>query len=381
MKSTTRTRLTALLASAAALAVSAGALPSSPAEAKAAQEAPAPTVLARHLVAPLSLALGRTGVSFVSQNFGGPVLRVQPGHRTREMVSAAPSVEVGGLSRRGKTLTFVTTGQATPDLARASVRTLRNGEVHRIGNLGRAETNRNPDADVEYGFVGLDPSCADQIDPSTFGPPVHTGVIESHPYATATLGGTTYVADAAANTIWSVADNKVKVAALLPPIPVEVTPDVAGQFGLPDCTVGETFLAEPVPTDVEVGPQGRLYVTTLAGELPDAGGVFRINPETGKTTEVFHGLFAATGLALAPNGDMYVAMLFPGVILRIPAGGGAPQPFATVNQPAALEISDGHLYATVNVLSGLGKQRSTPLSLRDLALRAGPNGKLVRWKL
>ena len=81
---------------------------------------------------------------------------------------------------------------------------------------------------------------------------------------------------------------------------------------------------------------------------------------------------------------MYVAMLFPGVILRIPAGGGAPsQPFATVNQPAALEISkDGHLYATVNVLSGLGfKQRQTQFAPRDQELRAGPAGKLVRWKL
>ncbi len=204
MKPITRTRITGLLASAAALAVSAGALPSAPAEAQEAQRAPAPTVLARHLLAPLSLAVGRAGV----------------------------------------------------------------------------------------------------------------------------------------------------------------------------------FLAEPVPTDVEVGPQGRLYVTTLAGEFPDAGGIFRINPANGKTTEVFHGLFAATGLALAPNGDMYVAMLFPGVILRIPAGGGAPQPFASVNQPAALEISDDYLYATVNVLSGLGfKKRQAQFAPRGQELRAGPNGKLVRWKL
>jgi hypothetical protein len=381
MKSTSRTRLTALLASAAALAVSVGALPSTPAEARAAQDAPAPTVLARHLVAPLSLAVNKEGVSFVSQNFGGPILRIEPGHRTREVVSA-PAAELGGLSRRGRTLTFVVTGDSTPNLARSSVKTIKDGDVQRIGNLGRAETNRNPDADAEYGFVGLDQPCADQIDTSTFGPVVHTGVIESHPYATAKIGGTTYVADAAANVVWSVADHKVKALSVLPPIPAEVTADVAGQFGLPDCTIGETFYAEPVPTDVEVGPHGRLYVTTLAGEFPDAGGIFRINPANGTTTEVFSGLFAATGLAVDRNGDMYVAMLFPGVILRIPAGGGAPQPFATVNQPAALEISDGRLYATVNVLSGLGfKQRQTQFAPRDQELRAGPAGKLVRWKL
>ena len=45
------------------------------------------------------------------------------------------------------------------------------------------------------------------------------------------------------------ADHKVKVLSLLPPIPAEVTAEfVAGQYGLPDCTIGETFLAEPVPT-------------------------------------------------------------------------------------------------------------------------------------
>ena len=42
------------------------------------EAAPAPTVLARHLVAPLSLAVQPEGVSFVSQNFGGPILRIEP---------------------------------------------------------------------------------------------------------------------------------------------------------------------------------------------------------------------------------------------------------------------------------------------------------------
>jgi sugar lactone lactonase YvrE len=139
------------------------------------------------------------------------------------------------------------------------------------------------------------------------------------------------------------------------------------------------LLTEPVPTDVEVGPDGQLYVTTLAGELPGAGAIFSIDPSDGTTEQVSGGLFAATGLAVARNGDMYVAMLFPNTILRIPAGGGEPQPFATINQPAALEIAKGHLYATVNVLAGLEKQRQ--FAPRDVGRRAGPAGKLVRWAL
>jgi hypothetical protein len=377
MLSSARKRRSVVVAAAAALAVSTQ-LPATSADAGVAA-APAPTVLARHLVAPLSLAVTPDGVSFVSQNFGGPVVRIEPGHRTR-VVTSAPAAELGGLSRRGSTLTFTVTGQSTAEVAASSVKTIKNGEVQRIGNLGRAETNRNPDADVEYGFVDIDQECADQL-PAEFGPATHTGVIESHPYASSTLGDTTYVADAAANVIWSVADHKVKVLSLLPPLPAEMDPGTAAQFGLPECTIGQTYLAEPVPTDVEVGPDGLLYVTTLAGELPGAGAVFSIDPSDGATEQVSGGLFAATGLAIAPNGDKYVAMLFPNTILRIPAGGGEPEPFAMISQPADLEIAKGHLYATVNVLAGLEGKSRNPFDGRDLALRAGPNGKLVRWAL
>jgi hypothetical protein len=374
---TALTRAAALVASAAALAAATGSLPSTPAHAA---DAPAPTVLARHLVAPLSLAVNREGVSFVSQNFGGPVLKVRPGHPTTEVIG--DNGEVGALSRRGRTLTFAVTGESTPTKAVALVKTLKDGKVTKLGNLGRAETNRNPDADVEYGFTDLAEECAAQIDEDTFGPAVHTGVIESHPYGTAKIGGTTYVADAAANVIWSLtADGPIRVLSLLPAIPAEVTADVADEYGLPDCTIGATFLTEPVPTDVEVGPDGLLYVTTLAGEFPGAGAIFSIDPADGTTTPVFGGLFAATGLAVDRNGDMYVAMLFPNTILKVPAV-GEPEEFASVNQPAALEIARGDLYATTNVLSGLGfKQRATPFGGRDVLRQAGPNGKLVRWHL
>ena len=64
---------------------------------------------------------------------------------------------------------------------------------------------------------------------------------------------TTYVADAAGNTILSVKPNgKVKTLAVLPPVPVVITPEAAAANKLPACTVGRTFNFEPVPTDVEV---------------------------------------------------------------------------------------------------------------------------------
>jgi hypothetical protein len=196
------------------------------------------------------------------------------------------------------------------------------------------------------------------------------------------MGATTYVADAAANVVWSVADHKVKALSVLPPIPGVVSAEYADQSGLPDCTVGLTVLNEPVPTDVEVGSDGLLYVSTLAGEFPGAGAVFTVDPSSGATEQVVSGLSDTTGLAVARNGDIYVAQLFAGLILRIPAGGGEPEVFASVNQPAALEISTGNLYATVNVLAGLGfKQRQIPFAPHRAKGADGPNGKLVRWAI
>ncbi len=377
MKPTTRARSAALIAAAAAAAVSVVTLPSTSADAR---EAPAPTVLARHLVSPLSFAVSPLEAAFVAQNFGGPIIKVRAGHDPAVVVGGHG--EVGGVSRRGRTLTFTLTGEGGPDEAVSYVKTFEDGVARRIGNLGRRETNRNPDGDAEYGFTELSEDCASQIDPETFGPPVHNGIIESHPYGSATIGDTTYVADAAANVVWEVTNHHVRALSVLPPMPGVVTADLAEEFGLPDCTVGETHLSEPVPTDVEVGRDGMLYVSTLAGEFPGAGAVFAIDPADGTTTQVVEGLSTATGLAVAWNGDIYVAMLFPGLILRAPAGGGEPEVFAEINQPAALEIRNGNLYATVDALVGLGfKQRQVPFAPRDDSRRAGPNGKLVRWPL
>lgn len=379
MKSSARQRLTALVASAAAVAAAGATLPASSADAR---QAEGPTVLARHLVAPLSLGLNRDEAAYVSQNFGGPILEVRAGHPTTP-VYGMEKAELGGVSRHRHHLIFTVTGNSTPTEAKTSVKWIKRGEVERLGNLGRAETRRNPDGDVEYGFTDLAPTCADQIDPETFGPVTHTGAIDSHPYGTTAIGDTVYVADAAANVVWSVTDHKVKVRSLLPPLPGVVTQDVADQFGLPDCTVGETVLNEPVPTDVEVGKDGLLYVSTLAGEFPGAGAVFTIDPATGATEQVVSGLSDTTGLAVARNGDIYVAQLFAGLVMKFPAAGGEPEVFAEINQPAALEIARGTLYATVNVLSGLGfKQRQTPFAPRSASRApAPPNGKLVYWVL
>jgi glucose/arabinose dehydrogenase len=54
-------------------------------------------------------------------------------------------------------------------------------------------------------------------------------------------------------------------------------------------------------------------VTTLPGELLQGGSaqVLEVDPETGDSQVVADGLVAATGLAVAPTGDIFVAELSP----------------------------------------------------------------------
>jgi streptogramin lyase len=125
---------------------------------------------------------------------------------------------------------------------------------------------------------------------------------------------------------------------------------------LPSCVVGKKFALEGVPTDIEVGPDGKLYVTSLPGGPEDGtlganGRVLRINPATGKVTTVVGGLFTPTGVAVASNGDLYVAQLFPGVISKVKAGSSKLKPYLEVPLPAAVEATPTGLLATINALS------------------------------
>jgi hypothetical protein len=148
-------------------------------------------------------------------------------------------------------------------------------------------------------------------------------------------------------------------------VAIEITTELAEQFALPECAVGEDYFFEPVPTDVEVGPHGRLYVSSLPGGPEDGsvpGGVFTVNPDNGRVRRIATGLVSATGLDVTANGTVFVSELFAGKITRIPAGGGAPRTFVEAPLPAAVELHGGKVYATVNVLSD------------------PPNGRVVAYK-
>jgi hypothetical protein len=302
-----------------------GAVASSPAAAGGHGHSPRPDDsidsarrIADGLLTPLSLAVDDRGRALVSQNFLGELLRITP-DGTRSTIATAPGEELGAVSTRGRTTYWATTGQdpATPSAKLFAQRA--SGEPRQIADLRAFEAANNPDAATSYGFQGLPAECAAQF-PDDF-PATSTGVVDSHPYATYASGSRVYVADAGANAILSVKTGRraatPKVVAVLPPVGAVVTAEAAAAQGLPACAAGYTYHFDFVPTDVEKGRDGWLYVTSLPGGPEDAslgarGAVYKVNPYSGAVRRVAGGFVGAVNLALGPDGTMAVAELFGG---------------------------------------------------------------------
>jgi len=343
-----RTALMTAVAAAAALATTTGAMATA-STATAPRPAPA-TVLARGLVSPLSTAVAPNGTAYISENFAGMLVKKVPGKRLRTLYRAPKGTEVGGVSLRRGVVTFTKTGRQKT-LNRISP----SGRVTRVANVGAFEANHNPDAHVVYGFRHISEACAAQV-PEEFGPAKYHGLVDSHPYGTTRVGRATYVAEAAGNDILKVARGRISTLAVLPPVKVHVTPEAAQATGMPACVVGLDYWFEPVPTDVERGPGRNLYVSTLTGGPEDGSlgalsRLYRVNRSSGAVHLVAEGLAGATGVAVAPDGDAYVAELYGGRIEKVAAGTSHATPVRGALQPAAIEYVRGHLYATTHVLS------------------------------
>lgn len=319
---------------------------------------PKAVTLVPDLASPLSVAVTSNGIRYVSQNFSGTLLRQRPGGKARPVYQAERGTEVGAVSVRRGVVTFATT-VVTPNGHQTSLMRLRkNGKAVELADLDRHERRTNPDGRVEYGFPKIGEGCASQL-PDTFRAE-YDGIVDSHPYSTTSLGNRTWVADAGSNAVLTVRGGAVETLAVLPRIPVTITKRAAAANDLPDCVVGKTYRFESVPTDVELGPDGRLYVAALPGGPEDGstgaqGRVFRVGPKTGAVKQVAKGLLGATGLAVAPRGTLYVAELVGGRIAKVPAGSRKPKRLLSIGLPGDVELVDGTLYATADVLAPAGR--------------------------
>lgn len=365
---------------------------------------PTQTVLADGLLSPLRAAIAPDGTAFVSQNFKGEIDEVSPDGHTTAIYTDPDGNEVGGLSIAGHSLLFTVTKSdpTTGDNVDSWLKVLTpSGSVRTIADLHSYEVQANPDQRTTYGFRHIDPTCAAQWDTANNGPATYTGMIDSHPYATyPTWGGWTYVADAGGNDVLLVSPwGDVMTVATLPAIPHTITSTDASNLSLPSCFVGTTYWFEPVPTDVEMGRDGTLFVSSLPGgpegtALGARGSIFAISTHTyggfARTAfprramgwhrhhhggrfdtwmrPIVTGLAGPTGLAVSPWGSLYVAELFGNTIAKVslsPWGAKVTDVISTPS-PGEVEWSNGSLYYTSNVLSGTDGT-------------SAPAGQLVRY--
>jgi hypothetical protein len=361
-------RRSRLLALASATAVAGALATVSPSTAD-----PAPTpqahTLASGLVTPLSLAV-QGGSTYVTQNFAGMLTQLRRGQEPRTLYTSENGNEVGGVSVRGHRVVFTeTAGDGEGNNTDSWLKMLtRSGAARTIADIRDYENATNPDGKYTYGARGISDDCAAQWPTDQIGPATYTGALDSHPYATLQTRRTIYVADAGMNAVLAVSrGGHIRTVAVTPPVAVPITADLASQMGVPDCAVGLTYYGESVPTDVELDPHGRLIVTTEGGGLGEQmplGSIYRVDRCSGHLKRLVGGLMTPTGVAVGPRGTMWVAQLFANEISMIAPGSHRVRTFAQQPLPAAVELADGHVYATVNVLP---------------ADDAAPDGQVVRF--
>lgn len=346
-----------VLAAAAALALAgstAGAALTGASAAPAPKADPTVTVVAKKLVGPLSVAQAPDGTRYWTDDFAGVLYKQSPGGQPTVAYQGKKKAPAEGVSADGGVLRFTT---GSNDNKAGKVWTLdMTGAPVLIADTYAYEKSANPDGKIKYGFQRTPKRCLAQVPKQV--PVSYMGSKETHPYATAVANGITYVADAGGNAILAVSPTgAVSTVAVIKPAKIKVTKGLAASFGLPRCTLGRKYAFEAVPTDVEVGPDGLLYVTSLPGGPEDPslganGRVIRVNPVTGSSKTIVRGLVSATGLAVAANGDIYVAQLFKGQISRIKAGSSKVRRYLDVPTPAAVEVTPTGLLATIHTLSG-----------------------------
>lgn len=309
-----------------------------------ARPAPTVTVLSTAVVAPFQLAADR-GSILVADGGLSTVTRLTRGGLVPVVTGPQPG-EVAGVAVNGRgDLAYVASNYATG--ATTLTVKARHGGTRTV-DLGAYEAARNPDARVSYGIDHPTPCQEEAFAP--LGGANYTGIVDSHPYAVvAAPEGSWLVAEAAGNSILRVdRRGRISVVSLLPRQPLTITAAAAAAVGLPDCVIGAVYNFEPVPTDVEWGPAGRLVVSLLPGGPEDPGlgargSVVSVDPRSGRVRTLATGFAGATNVAVADRGRIFVSELFGGRISVIEHG--RVRPYVALASPIGLVYSHGTLFA------------------------------------
>ncbi len=326
-----------------------------------------PETLADGLVGPLHISTGKRGV-IVSEEFAGRLTRVGP-DGAKTSIYSTNDWDVAGNAQLGSTIYVVESQGAGHEDSRPLAGHLRiiddDGRHRTVGDFAALETDHNPDGGVRYGFKDLPAPCAALLPPEI--PADYTGEVDSHPYGITVSGHTAYVADAGANSVVSVdtKTGKLKTVAVLPAMPFKITAEVAAANQLPDCVVGLDYAFEAVPTDVALGPHGKLYVTVLPGgpedpSLAARGAVFTVDPDDGRAELLVEKIFSPTGLATDGDGNLFVASLFGQGVVKIDARSGQQSVILGAPLTADVALDGSKLFATIDALPAEGDQAAPP---------------------
>jgi hypothetical protein len=314
------------------------------------------TVVMSGLENPRGLAFGPEGALYVAESgtpqITGPCVPVVRGDncysgtgaitrlwrgRQERIVSGLPSVflpqanDVTGphhISFQGRGNMFVTIGWGGDPAARAGL-----GELgHALGTLIRVQPSGG------WSVVADVAALEGSLNPDGNLP-------DSNPYGVAAIPGRQFVADAGGNTLVQVtANGTVSLVAVFPPTPVP-----PGPFNPP------FQQQEAVPTAVQQGPDGAIYVSTLTGVpfLPGTARIYRVVP--GQSPQLYAGGFGAiVDFDWGPDGSLYVLQFAtgpflaqPGALIRVAPDGTRTTVTTDLVAPTGLAVGpDGALYVS-----------------------------------
>jgi len=307
-----RRRSAVIALSAAALA--AAALTATPAA--SADPAPALTPIGGDFVSPLHLAFGPGKTLYVADAFVGSIQKIKwrTGVRTTVFQGGQPLPGID-VASNGAIKATLSIGDPTQPLPTSLIGVNQAGKSWKLADLLAYEQANNPD--------GQNPAAPDS---------------QSNPYSVLALKHRTIVADAGANDLLVVRHGKVSTLTVFPTFTAEgCGPNNNGDVS-----------CDPVPTDVELGPDGYLYVSGLGAEVE--GHIYKVNQWTGQIVQTWGGLPPLTGIAVASDGTIYASSIFAGAILRIATDGSTSA--AQVPFPTDVEIGGGMIVVGSMPLSG-----------------------------
>jgi opacity protein-like surface antigen len=302
--------------------------------------------LTTKVLAPLQLSVsGKYGV-LVSDAAQSAIFKVGRNQKLTKLLGGPQPGAIAGVDVNARGDLAYTWSNSKTGVTGVSI--VRKGDKRLDVNLRKFEEKYNPDGKVTYGVEN--PTAAQIACLKPLGAPVsYTGMVDSNPYSVKAVPGGWVVADAAANDLLFVdGKGRVKVLAVVPRQGFHFTAASAAAAGLPPCVVGTTYYFEGVPTDVELGPDGALYFTTLPGgpESPGLarGSVYRFTLRSHHLRRLAGGFNLATNLAVTPSGRVLVTELGAGRISTIYRS--HPEGVINLAGAVAVEFRDHVVYAS-----------------------------------